>query len=92
MASFFILLTAHTARIACSDRHTYIQTDRQNDYCNPLCACAPRVNEKDSRYYHTAKNAVEKRRICEAAGDNGVNGEREKTEEGMAVRVMGYVP
>ena len=28
MASFVILLTARTARIACSDRHTYIQTDR----------------------------------------------------------------
>ena len=26
MASFVILLTAPTARIACSDRHTYIQT------------------------------------------------------------------
>ena len=24
----------------CTDR----QTDRQNDYCNPRCACAPRVN------------------------------------------------
>ena len=41
MASFVILLTARTARIACSD----IQTDTQNDYCNPRCACAPRVNE-----------------------------------------------
>ena len=28
MASFVILLIACTARIACSDRHTYIQTDR----------------------------------------------------------------
>ena len=53
MASFVILLTARTARIACSDRNTYIhtyrqtdrQTDTQNDYCNPRCACAPRVNE-----------------------------------------------
>ena len=57
MASFVIFLTARTARIACSDRHTYIhtyiqtdrqtdrQTDTQNDYCNPRCACAPRVNE-----------------------------------------------
>ena len=48
MASFVILLIAHTARIACSDRHTYRQTDRQthtrDNYCNPLCACAPRVN------------------------------------------------
>ena len=29
MASFVILLTARTARMACSDRHTYIQTDKQ---------------------------------------------------------------
>ena len=29
MASFVILRTACTARIACSDRHTYIHTDRQ---------------------------------------------------------------
>ena len=28
MASCIILLIARTARIACSDRHTYIQTDR----------------------------------------------------------------
>ena len=47
MESFVILLTARTARIACSDRYTYIQKDRQNDYCNPLCACAPRVNKYD---------------------------------------------
>ena len=31
MASFVILLIARTARIACSDRHTYIHTDRQTD-------------------------------------------------------------
>ena len=29
IASFVILLIARTARIACSDRHTYIQTGRQ---------------------------------------------------------------
>ena len=51
MASFVILLTARTARIACSDRQkkkqkkTDRQTDRQNNYCNPLCACVPRVNK-----------------------------------------------
>ena len=28
MASFIIRLIARTARIACSDRHTYLQTDR----------------------------------------------------------------
>ena len=47
-ASFVILLIACTARIACSDRQTYRQTDRQthtrDNYCNPPCACAPRVN------------------------------------------------
>ena len=54
MASFVILLIACTARIACSDRHTYIQTDRhtqtRDSYCNPLCACAPRVNNLNSLY------------------------------------------
>ena len=31
--------------VACSARtRTDRQTDRQNDYCNPRCACAPRVN------------------------------------------------
>ena len=56
MASFFILLIAHTARIACADRHTYIQTrtharthahthtHTRDNYCNPCCACAPMVN------------------------------------------------
>ena len=57
MASFVILLIARTARIACSDRYTYIHTYRhththeaprvnshtRNNYCNPLCACASRV-------------------------------------------------
>ena len=42
------LLTARTARIACSDRHTYIhtyiQTDTRDNCCNPRCASAPRVN------------------------------------------------
>ena len=28
----------------CTDRRTDEQTNRQNDYCNPRCACAPRVN------------------------------------------------
>ena len=48
-ASFVILLIACTARIACSDRHTYIHTDRhthtRDNYCNSLCAYAPRVNK-----------------------------------------------
>ena len=48
MASFVILLTARTARIACSDRHTdthtHTHTHTRDNYCNPLRACAPRVN------------------------------------------------
>ena len=51
IASFVILLIARTARIACV--RTYRQADRQthtrDNYCNPLCACAPRVNEHRSR-------------------------------------------
>ena len=27
--------------------HTYIHTDTRDNYCNPLCACAPRVNYDD---------------------------------------------
>ena len=52
MVSFVTLLIARTARIVCADRHTYIQTHThththshtQDNYCNPLCACASRVN------------------------------------------------
>ena len=50
MASFVILLIAHTARIACADRHTYIHTYTRDNYCNPLCACAPRVNKGPTHY------------------------------------------
>ena len=28
-----------------TNRLTNRHTDTQNDYCNPRCACAPRVNE-----------------------------------------------
>ena len=57
MASFVILLIARTARIACSDRHrqtdkhthththTHTRTHTRDNYCNPLCACTPRVNK-----------------------------------------------
>ena len=41
--SFVTLLIARTARIACACQ-TYIHTHTQDDYCNPLYACAPRVN------------------------------------------------
>ena len=39
MASFVLLLIARTARIACTDRHTYIHTytHTRDNYCNPLC-------------------------------------------------------
>ena len=61
MASFVILLTARTARIACSDiqtdRQTDRQTDTQNDYCNPRCACAPRVNNNSSCTEHNNNNS-----------------------------------
>ena len=43
--SFVTLLIARTARIACADIHTHTYT--QDAYCNPLCACTPRVNEPE---------------------------------------------
>ena len=44
MVSFVILRIARTARIACSDRHTYIHTDRQTHETTTvtLSAHAPR--------------------------------------------------
>ena len=47
MVSFVILLIARTARIACADSHTDIQTHTRDNYCNPRCACAPRVNNSN---------------------------------------------
>ena len=44
MVSFIILLIVRTASIPCADRHTHTHT--QDDYCNPRCACAPKVNKK----------------------------------------------
>ena len=32
-----------------TDRHTHTQTDTQNDYRNPRCACAPRVNKQSKQ-------------------------------------------
>ena len=58
MASFVILLIARTARIACSDRHTdtyihiHTHTHTRDNYCNPLCACAPRVNKISATISH----------------------------------------
>ena len=51
MASFVILLIACTARIMCSDRHTDIHTHTRDNYCNPLCACATRVNNTNRQCY-----------------------------------------
>ena len=44
MVSLVLLVIARTARIACglTDRQT--DTHTQDKYCNPRCACAPRVN------------------------------------------------
>ena len=46
--SFVILLIARTARIACADRQTDIQTNTRDNYCNPRCACVPRVNNNNN--------------------------------------------
>ena len=46
LVSLISHLVACSARIVV-DKHTHrqTQTDTQNDYCNPRCASAPRVNE-----------------------------------------------
>ena len=46
--SFIILLIARTARIACADRQTHTHT--RDNYCNPRCACALRVNIISTAY------------------------------------------
>ena len=43
LVSLMSRLVACSARIV-ADKQTNKQTDTQNDYCNPRCACAPRVN------------------------------------------------
>ena len=48
-----LLVSLTSCLVACSarivvDKQTNRQTDRQNDYCNPRCACAPRVNRGHS--------------------------------------------
>ena len=50
MVSFVILLIACTARIACADRQTYTHT--RDNYCNPRCACATRVNNSSQTSKH----------------------------------------
>ena len=56
LVSLISCLVAYSARIVVdrqTDRQTNRQTDEQTDtqtnYCNPRCACAPRVNEHKSR-------------------------------------------
>ena len=44
-----LLVSLITRLVACSagivvDTHMHTHTDTQNDYCNPRCACVPRVN------------------------------------------------
>ena len=48
-----LLISLISRLVACSprivvDKQTDRQTDIQNDYCNPRCACAPRVNKGKS--------------------------------------------
>ena len=43
LVSLISRLVVCSARIV-ADKQTNRQTDTQNDYCNPRCACAPRVN------------------------------------------------
>ena len=43
LVSLISRLVAYSARIV-ADKQTIKQTDTQNDYCNPRCACVPRVN------------------------------------------------
>ena len=50
-----LLVSLISRLVACStrvvvDRQTDRQTDTQDNYCNPRCACAPRVNEKAAKY------------------------------------------
>ena len=44
------VLVAHTARIACADRHTdtHTHTHTRDNYCNPLCALAQRVKNAEN--------------------------------------------
>ena len=59
MVSFIILLIARTARIECPDRHTHTQ----DNYCNPRCACTPRVNKNKNNQLKMATPAeVSKKR------------------------------
>ena len=50
LAALKLLVSLISRLVGCSarivvDRQTDTQTDTQYDYCNPRCACAPRVNK-----------------------------------------------
>ena len=54
-----LLVSLISRLVACSvriviDRQTNRQTDTQTNYCNPRCACAPRVNNMHTytEYYY----------------------------------------
>ena len=53
-----MLVSLISRLVACSprivvDKQTDRRTDTQNDYCNPRCACAPRVNYTENVHMHT---------------------------------------
>ena len=54
LVSLISRLVACSARIVVAHRDTY--TDTQNDYCNPPCACAPRVKVTRLRDTHARAN------------------------------------
>ena len=64
MVAFVILLIVHTTRIVCADRHTdrqtHTHTHTRDNYCNPLCACAPRVNNEVVMEWESVVNRVAK--------------------------------
>ena len=65
LVSLISRLVACSSRIVV-DKQTDRQTDTQNDYCNPRCACAPRVN------YETEANDVNQSSITNASVLRGV--------------------
>ena len=68
LVSLFGRLVARSGRKH-GNRQTDRRTDLQTKYCNPRCACAPRVNE------------VKGTRETEEAGRGGVEEDQEGTEE-----------
>ena len=75
MASFVILLIACTARIACSDIHTYIHTDRQTHETTTvtpsaharrglMSQCASTGGYTDLLFYHFFLLLLRAKRTC----------------------------